>query len=174
MLELISLAKVKSLMGIEGNDHDTKLTEFIPIVSADVRRILNDPMDIVYKGYTELYDNVLKTRTKLDLGRVVYSKELPLDTYVVDYVDGGYELSSSATENGTTFVPTINISQWQAIARMVFYRASKAEPKVTGEKVQSKSIGPVSISYSLDVNRKWNYPQELLDDLGYPRLKVPC
>jgi len=56
----------------------------------------------------------------------------------------------------------------------VFYRAGNAKPVVAGDKVQSKAIGPVSVSYSLDVNRKWNYPQELLDDLGYPRLRVPC
>ncbi len=171
MLNLISLTKVKTLLGIEGTDFDNKLDEFIPIVSADVRRILNDPMDKTYRG--KVYGKFLQTDKKLDLGRVVKSQQLPADTYVEGHSKFGYVLSNNATDEDSEFVPTINISQWQAIARMVFYRVGNAKPVVAGEKVQSKSIGPVSMTFSVDVNRKWNYPQELIDDLGYPRLRTP-
>lgn len=171
MLNLMSLEKVKALLGIVGTDHDAELEMFIPIVSADVRRILNDPMDKWIAGDVRANGDLLKTTERLDLGQVVYALELPADTYVKSVGSAGYGLSAKADYGVDKIVPLVNISQWQAIARMVFYRAGNAKPVVAGDKVQSKSIGPVSVSYSLDVNRKWNYPQELLDDLGYPRLR---
>ncbi len=174
MLNLISLDKVKALLGIVGIAHDAQLEMFIPIVSADVRRILNDPMDKWTKGTVGIGSDVLKTTERLPLGQVVFAHELPDDTYIKSIMSAGYRLSAKATFDVSQFVPTANVAQWQAIARMVFYRVGNAKPVVAGDKVQSKSIGPVSISYSLDVNKKWNYPQELIDDLGYPRLRVPC
>jgi len=171
MLNLMSLEKVKALLGIVGTDHDAELEMFIPIVSADVRRILNDPMDRWTAGKVASGKDILKTTAQLALGAVLYSPNLKADTYVKSVKSDGYILSAKATDDVDEFVATITIAQWQAIARMVFYRAGNAQPVVAGDKVQSKAIGPVSVSYSLDVNRRWNYPQELLDDLGYPRLR---
>lgn len=172
MLNLMSLEKVKTLLGITGTDYDAMLSEFLPIVSADVRRILNDPMDGYCKGRIELYSDELVTDEHLNLGRVITSTELPADTYVKETISKGYRLSAKAIGDALSFTPTILIAQWQAIARMVFYRAGNAKPIQASEKVQSKSMGPVSISYSLNIDSQWNYPKELLDDLGKPRLKT--
>jgi hypothetical protein len=172
MLELISLTKVKALLGIVGADFDAKLEMFIPIVSSDVRRILNDPMDKWISGSVDSGSDLLRSSEKLTLGTVLYAPELKDDTYIKSIKSSGYLLSSKADDDVKEFVPTISINQWQAIARMIFYRVGNAKPVVAGEKVQSKSMGPVSYSYSLNVNKKWNYPQELIDDLGYPRLKT--
>ena len=48
MLNLMSLEKVKDILGIVDGSGDARLEAFIPIVSADVREILNDPMDRSY------------------------------------------------------------------------------------------------------------------------------
>ncbi len=172
MLNLMSLEKVKALLGIVGTDHDAELEMFIPIVSADVRRILNDPMDRWTAGKVEAGKDLLKTTERLPLGAVIFAQGLPADTYIKSVMSAGYRLSAKADQKVDQFVPTANIAQWQAIARMVFYRVGL--PAKATDKVQSKSMGPVSISFSLDINKKWNYPQELIDDLGYPRLRVPC
>ena len=172
MLNLISLDKVKALLGIVGIAHDAQLEMFIPIVSADVRRILNDPMDRWTAGKVEAGKDLLKTTERLPLGAVIFAQGLPADTYIKSVKSDGYILSAKATDDVDEFVATVTIAQWQAIARMVFYRVGL--PAKATDKVQSKSMGPVSISFSLDINKKWNYPQELIDDLGYPRLRVPC
>lgn len=165
MLDLMSLEKVKDILGIVDGSGDARLETFIPIVSADVREILNDPMDSTYKGTID--GNILRTSVGLALGQVVASEGLPPDTYIAAKDNGEYTLSAEGV--GDRITPTINIRQWQAIARMVFYRSSL--PAKASDKVQSKSMGPVSVSFSLNINKRWNYPQELIDDLGYPRLR---
>ncbi len=172
MLELMSLAKVKAILGLVSTDLDNELSLFLTVVSADVRRILNDPMDRWIAGKIEAGSDLLKTSKRLALGSVVFSPELPSDTYVKEITKDGYRLSEKASLDASQFVPTINVSQWQAIARMVFYRTSV--PAKAGDKVVRKSMGPVSVSFSADVNKRWNYPQDLIADLGYPRLRVPC
>lgn len=165
MLDLMSLEKVKDILGIVDGSGDARLETFIPIVSADVREILNDPMD---KSYNCLIKGrALETWPNLPLGQVVVSEGLPPDTYITAKDNGEYTLSAEGV--GDRITPTINIRQWQAIARMVFYRSSL--PAKASDKVQSKSMGPVSVSFSLNINKRWNYPQELIDDLGYPRLR---
>lgn len=172
MLELMSLAKAKAILGLTSGDLDNELALFLTVVSADVRRILNDPMDNWVAGKIDAGSDLLKTSQRLAIGSVVFAPELPDDTYVKSVSSQGYVLSAKADFDVSQFVPTINVSQWQAIARMVFYRTSV--PARAGDKVQSKSIGPVRVSFSLDINKRWNYPQELIADLGYPRLRVPC
>ena len=87
---------------------------------------------------------------------------------------GLFTLSSTPTGSGTYVYPTLKISQWPTISKMIWYRYSKqntTDSMVRG--IQSESYGPVSISYSdSEINKQYDYPQILLNDLGVPYAKV--
>ena len=82
MLNLISLDKVKALLGIVGIAHDAQLEMFIPIVSADVRRILNDlddglPVKLSRKTFSKqqrlFWCGYIRTRLPPDIIKSVMS-----------------------------------------------------------------------------------------------------
>lgn len=185
-LDLITLATVKTQLGITGTDDDTSISAMIPIVSSDVRRILNNnfdhyivaafsssaaTIDIDY-NVTHRYDPYRGVES-LPVGQVVYHPNIPDDTYIESYnpLTGLYTLSATPTDSGDYIYPTLTIAQWSAVSKMIWYRIGKlVKTDVNDSKVNSESYGPVSKSYAeSEINRRWNYPQSLIDDLG-PRL----
>ena len=190
-LNLISLATIKAQLGITASTYDSALTALIPIVSADVRRILNTQFDKFYTAafntlskdidlsvytYSRYEDGVGIGETGINVGTVVYNANLPADTYIDSFnqITGLFTLSATPTGTGDHIYPTISISQWPTISKMVWYRYSTqttSDANVRG--VSSESFGPVSVSYSeSEINKQHNYPQTLLNDLGKPNASV--
>lgn len=112
----------------------------------------------------------------LKLGTVVYSPGLPADTYVQSYdpTTGVHTLSAAATASATYIYPTVSISQWPAIAKMVWYRyTTQNTSSVDVKGVQSESYGPVSVTYTdKEINKQYNYPYVILADLGKAKAGV--
>jgi len=189
MLNLITLANCKIQLGIPtGNTlYDASITAMIPFVSSDVRRILNAPYDsytpatftagsnMIYFGNNRKTD-IGWVGPKFDLGQVVYAPGIPADTYLYSYdpTTGNYTLSDTPTASGTFIYPTVRISMFPAIAKMIWYRIQGMSTDDASKKgIQSESYGPVSITYSQkEINSQYNYPQILIDDLGTPFTKV--
>jgi hypothetical protein len=189
-LNLITLATVKAQLGISNSEQDIQISAMLPIVSADVRRILNTQFDsystaVYASGSTDLntyapgvsdYRKSYGDPTSLKMGCVVTGENIQDDTYIVSQNPdtGVYTMSQEATGSGDYVYPTINVSQWPTISKMIAYRISKATQSTAGEKtITSKSIGGVSVSYGDgEINKKWNYPQTLIDDLGFPYAEV--
>lgn len=183
-LNLITLATVKKYLGITDSAQDTALSLQIPVVSADVRRILNNRFDnysmaVYTSGSTDLntyapgvtdFRKSYGISVPLNMGDVVTGANIPDDTYIVsqDPDTGIYTMSQESTGAGDYIYPSINIAQWPTIAKMVAYRVSKNTQASAGEKnVVSKSIGGISVNYGQsEINKQWNYPQTLIDDLG--------
>ena len=182
-LNLITLATVKTQLGISGTDDDTSITAMIPIVSSDVRRILNNnfdryvvasfssaaaTIDIDY-NVTHRYDPYQSVEA-LPVGQVVYHPNISDDTYIESYnpLTGLYTLSETPTDSGDYIYPTLTIAQWSAVSKMIWYRIGKlVKTDVDDQKTSSESYGPVSKTYAeSEINRRWNYPQSLIDDLG--------
>ena len=188
-LNLITLATVKTQRGITSSTYDTALTNLLPVVSADVRRILNDRFD-VYVPATIVAGSSTMTwaldgpnggwscgsRNMLMLGRVLDSPGLPADTYVQSYdpTTGIHTLSANATASATYAYPTVSISQWPAIAKMLWYRyTTQNTSSVDVKGVQSESFGPVSVTYTdKEINKQYNYPYVILADLGKAKAGV--
>jgi hypothetical protein len=162
----------------------------IPIVSADVRRILNCQFDDytpasyssgsaeldVYNNSTEYKKYLGQNIQPLKMGLVIEGENIPDDTYVIseDPDNGVYTMSAEATGSGDYVYPTITVSQWPTIAKMIYYRVSKqTTSSAADETVQSRSVGPLSVNYGAgQINKRWNYPQALIDDLGVPNVEV--
>jgi len=182
-LNLISTATVKTELGETTTYNDAAITAMIPKVSADVRRILNNKYEKYYgAAFDETADTISLNSYSNNLnllwplGQVLYHPYLPDDTYLESYDPdtGLYTLSGTPTDAGTYVYPSININQWSAISKMVWYRIGKlVKTDVKNKAVSSESYGPVSLTYTdAEINSKWNYPQVLLDDLGAPFIKV--
>ena len=182
-LNLISLETVKAELGLSVTTNDDAISAMIPKVSADVRRILNTNYDKEHYAYFDTetatislgnYANNLST--SWPMGQVLESVNLPDDTYITggDVNTGVYTLSATPTDEGDYVYPTVNISQWSAISKMIWYRISKlATNDINDKAVASESFGKISKTYSAsEVNKRWNYPQALIDDLGSPFVKV--
>jgi hypothetical protein len=190
MLNLISRNTVKTQLGISTSDYDTNIDLMIPIVSSDVRRILNNSFNkyilaIFKSGETNIDFGVINQifyqsgdyyPPVFELGQVVYHENLASDTYLssMDPVTGIYTLSTAAIGDGDYIVPTVRICQWPVLSKMIFYKISKMiTTDVNDRIVISESFGPISKSYSnSEINKQWNYPQILIDDLGIPFAKV--
>jgi len=175
-LNLISIETVKAQLDISTLDYDAKITALIPIVSADVRRILNNKYDRTFSAAYEIGESGLESLYGIPMGTVVSGEGIPSDTYITqfDYSTLVYEMSANATISGTSINPTINISQWPTISKMIFYRMNNMTiSNASQDNVISKSIGGVSVSYgNSQINKRWNYPQLLIDDLGIPFSEV--
>jgi hypothetical protein len=189
-LNLISLDTIKTQLGISDITQDAAITAMIPIVSADVRRILNYKYDETYPAKIVSGSNILNVfnskkgynqwpyyrDVELDMGQVVYSSALPDDTYIISEDDdtGQYTMSATAAGNDDEINPTITIAQWPTIAKMVLYRITAGSTtSVNEENFVSRSVGPLSINLGQgQINKRWNYPQRLIDDLGVPFVEV--
>jgi len=189
ILNLISLANIKTQLGIASGTttYDAAITALIPIVSSDIRRILNSSFDdyvsaSFVSGSTTIaistkkfYTEVL-TKPPYELGQVVYHPYIPVDTYLSSYnpLTGYYTLSATTTGDGDYINPTIKLSMFPTISKMIWYKYSKQNyTDSIARGISSESYGPVSITYSdKEINRQFDYPQVLIDDLGTPFCRV--
>jgi hypothetical protein len=184
ILNLISLATVKAQLGLAVTTYDAALTAMIPLVSSDIRRILNNQFsEYVIAGITSGSDQITLNRDvkgffsevdyameDFNLGRTLYSPKIPADTYLKEYdpETGIFTMSADATGDGSYVYLGLHIAQWSAVSKMIWYRINKLNTTdADARKTSSESYGPVSVSYAdSEINKKWNYPQTLLDDLG--------
>ena len=170
-IALISVDTVKQELGLTENTYDTQITNLIPRVSTDVRRILNNNYDRWYRSSYEAGDTEIFFGFEIPLGTVLQGVGIPEDTYLASYnpLIDRYTLSKAPTEDGTYVFPTINIAQWATISRMIWYRLqnTSTDSVETTRAIAATTEGPVSITYAQsEVNKRWNYPQLLIDDLG--------
>lgn len=184
-VNLISRTKVKAMLGLTGDTYDDSIDAMIPIVSTNVREILNHQFDKYYLAdydsssallviTNDIYNNEYPLRPLIPVGTVVYGENIPDDTYIqsYDYEVDKYTLSATPTgEDDGWIYPTIKIAQWLPIARMVWWRIQQLTTTFGDDNVKSKKIGGTSWTYA-DVNRQWNYPQILINDLGPQRAKI--
>ena len=183
-LNLRTRATVKTQLGIDTVKYDADIDAMLPVVSADVRRILCNEYNryclAVFSTSAATIDfGLVSLMRELDpramtpllkLGTVVVHSYLPDDTYLQSYnpVNNLFTLSATPTGTGDYVYPTVNISQWPAISKMIWYRITKMNTtSATESKLSSYSYGPISKTFSdSEINKKWNYPQALIDDLG--------
>lgn len=192
IINLITLNTVKSQLGLSASTYDAAITAMIPIVSNDIRRILNQNYDTRYVArfdstgatidfgisiggfYNPPYDT--GSNSIFALGQVVYSPYIAEDTYLTAFNPdtGLFTLSNTPTDQGTWIYPTLQISQWPAVSKMIWYKTTVNNVKAAvSQKRQSMTIGPLSKTYAQsEINSKYDYPQSLIDDLGTPNVRI--
>lgn len=189
-LNLITRDTIKAQLGLTGDaTYDSDIDATIPIVSNDIRRILNCNFDeyrtaTITNGSNQMTSwegpndsaHYYYNRSDFMMGQVIYSPAIPDDTYITTYDrdTGIYTLSNSATADGDYFYKTLTIGQWNAVSKMVFYRISKlTTTDVNNQQLVQISYGNVSKTFSeKEINKRFDYPQVLIDDLGKPFAKT--
>lgn len=175
-LNLITLETVKQQLGISVTTYDDQINAMIPIVSADVRRILNTNYSdyesvTITSGSAEFITN-----TEYIMGQVLSGTGIPDDTYILSYDinTATYTMSANATAAGTLIYPTVLIAQWPTISKMIFYKIDKQDiSSATDQQLKSVAYGPVKKEFSdSEINKKYDYPQIYIDDLGTPFARV--
>ena len=199
MMNLTTVDTVKIMLGIATTTYDAQITAFLPIVSSDVRKILNneynEKVDCIItsgsKTITDLYNinslynglinenrfnyglkGTYGLNNKIEVGRVIVSDSFPNDTYIESYDEENHEatVNNEATSDGTELNPTIMYGTVSTIAKMIWYKLKNLQN--VEEQVTSKTMSVVSKSYAININKKWNYPQTLINDLGIPFARV--
>jgi len=194
ILNLITRASIKTYLGITATTWDSAIDALIPVVSSDVRRILNND----FNGYMyaifdsssayltagdyrkiEVVDGKSLTSyimSSLQVGQVVYHANIPEGTYITaaDPETGIYTLSATPTGAGTYICPSVLVSQLPTIAKMVWYKLkTQNTTSAFTEKLSSISYGSVSKAFAdSEINRQYNYPQTLINDLGCRNARI--
>ena len=179
-INLISLSNIKTQLGITTSTGDAAITSMIPIVSADIRRILNAQFDeylsctvsvgsnqVLISDMISAYGNP----ATLSVGTVIQSTAFAEDTYVTAYdpTTGYYTMSSVAIADATILYPTINICMQPTIAKMVWYKYTQQSVDFDRQDLASESIGGMSFSYAnTEIDKRYDYPSKLIKDLGTP------
>ncbi len=187
-IALITLATVKDQLGLTDTAYDSRIEALIPIVSSDVRRILNtkydtylmasytsgsDVLNTYYPGigYKKLYS---RESVALDMGQVITGEYIPDDIYIIaqDPDTGDYTMSQPATGSGSYVYPTITIAMWPTISKMIWYKVTANAQKID-PKVKSKSVAGLSVSFAdSEIDNRYSYPVSLIEDLGIPFAEV--
>ena len=176
---MISLSKVKELLGITTTTYDTQITALLPIVKADVKRILNHNFHeriwaTIVEGESDFVYAQRPLDNPIEFGRVIEGIGIPDDTYITDYdsdEDVAY-CNNSFNDSTDRIYTSISIAQWQAIAKMVWFRIQGTSTKMK-ENLSAKSIGDVSVTFDTTrMNKLYGYPQSIIDDLGTPYQRV--
>jgi hypothetical protein len=189
ILNLITLATVKTQLGISDTTYDADITAMIPLVSNDVRRILNTNFDtytlatitsrsaelsIGDVSFNQIDDSIYSPR--FNMGQVIYSPAFAEDTYIQSYDPDTaiYTASNTASTAGAYLYPTLQISQWPAVSKMIFYKISKqSTTAATTEKLSAISYGNVSKTFAdNEINKRFDYPQIFIDELGPAFVRV--
>ena len=170
-IQLMTASLVKSLLGITSTEYDTKIATQLPLVSMDVRKYLNNNFQKKRVASYEIGGNTIQIGgPMLDMGTVLQGTGIPEDTFIQSYdVDSDtYTVSETFTDFDDWVYPTISINQWTPISRMVLYKVLKMSvSSVTEQDVTSRSIDATSWTFShAEINKKYGYPQKLLDELG--------
>jgi hypothetical protein len=173
----MSASMVKTMLGITDSTYDSQISIQLPVVSMDIRKYLNKTFQKhIFSDFDAGDTEVTLGDARLEIGTVLQGDGIPDDTYIAsyDYESGKYTLSTAVTDSADVVYPTISINQWSPVARMVLYKISKMTVSSATEKdVVSRSIDATSWTFSNgDINRKYGYPQKLLDELGLPNARI--
>jgi len=175
-INLITLAAVKTHLGLTSTTYDAQITAYLPIVSSDVRRILNEDFRRLLGATYSGGSTILFIGGDVATGQIVTGDGLGDMNYISAYDpwNGTYTLSAAPTASGSWLTPSIMLAQVPTIAKMVWYKISSANVESAGaEKLSSVSYGPVSKVYApSEINNEFGYPYSLVSDLGYVNARV--
>ena len=200
-MNLITIDTLKTLLAITSSEYDSTFNLLIPIVSSDVRRILNnnfnEPVECTITSGSNIIEDIyninsvygnipaerrfkntlngnIKLNNGLDIGRIIVSDSFPDETYITAYdeYNAKVTVSNNATADGTELITSIPLGLLPTIAKMIWFKAGGVSSNTIGNEVKSKSMGVVSVTYETSINKKWNYPQSLINDLGTPLMRV--
>ena len=174
---MISLATVKTALGIENTDNDAKITATIPQAEAKYREVAGYDFNTYLVAFYSANSTTITLGGDisevpvdspvhyLKYGDIITGTGIPAETYItsVDKRNNRVTISAQTTDASDHMYVTTNISYVPTIARMIWFMIG--EQSTTIEKdVASKSVGPLSITYGKgEYNSVYGLPQKIVD-----------
>lgn len=191
---MITLATIKTLLNITTTDYDAQLVLLLPMVEADVRRILNNQfnerVDCEFENGSTTITNLWNLRSSqtgsyfqyasskltnpIEIGRILQHPNIPEETYITAYDEenGIATISQATTGDGDYVISSITYGMLIPIAKMAGFKMGGMTTNVCGGELASKSMLGVSVSYVQHIDKRWGYPMDILRDLGTPIQRV--
>lgn len=170
---VIDRETVKSLLQISGTTYDSLIDLYLPIVSEDIESICNQCFVKEYKG---TLTNTSAIITDIVLSKVFKGWLVSTDNFdnaiITDADIEGYTLTTDTESTETLKDSTVYINQFPiakriVISQMIAFQMVKNNGinTVTNGSVKSKSLPPLSVSYS-DIDNA------LTTGYGYPSYMI--
>jgi len=176
-MAIITLAQVKTQLGIAVADYDAAITAQIPFIEAKVKSITRKNWnDLIYGNIVTDSDFILVFR---DVNDSLTQQGIGYD-YILDYIEAGaqvtgtgistgayiadifpdgtstsdnapqIQISSNATETTTGLKIFLGfpIQYFDVVSKGIWYQIAGLSTTLPGNPVSAKRMGPVNVSYS--------------------------
>jgi hypothetical protein len=170
-MAFITLAKVKSYLGITDTTYDTAINTYIPIAESDLVRICNNNFNkiIAIDFASGSNTGTLQEFYPIEVYTVIQGTGILPDSYIIEYnePDGEIMLNTNVTVDVEEMIYTIPLGVEPLLAQMVWFKVTRNnQAAATESKLKSKKVGPLSVTYSdAEINSKWDYPSKIIDSL---------
>jgi hypothetical protein len=182
----LTLAIVKTELGIADGTYDAAITAKIPQAEARFRQVAGYDFNHVFvPEYNTGSDEITipagpnSIINDINYGDIILSPNHPDGTYIIQNfkipVTGTFgtyytlKLSQNATATSTEAETVLcyNISHYPVLSQIVWYMIDEQDVDKVGEKgVASKRIGPVSTSYGpADINQTYGLPNKIVQQV---------
>ena len=154
-MRVITLDRVKELLGIDETTYDADLQIALPIIDAAVKQITGNQYNHHVYGSTENGSDsvsLIMDIESVQVGQLISGDGIPADTYVEEiiYDDGilTVTMSEDATASGDLIDMWLGIpiSYQPVIAKAVWWQKDQFSTTITDDAWSSKSMGPVSVT----------------------------
>lgn len=179
---MISLATVKTFLGLNVTTYDAQITALIPIAEAKYREIagfgFNSYFPYSYaSGTTTLTlgteffsnNNVADVLYTLVFGDIIEGTGIPAESYItaINKSNGTITISAQTTSGSDNFIISTNISYRPVMASMIWYMIGQQSTTAQSAKqVASKSVGPLSITYAPgEINTAYGLPHKIVNSI---------
>jgi len=166
---------VKSMLSILDNNQDIKIDTYIPIAEGKFREIANYSFNagVTVSGLKDA--NFFEPADLgpdsfiyyLKFGDIVEGANITPGTYIIsiDILAGRVYLSSILLDDIEALMLGQNISYYPTISALVYFLMNKGTQAAQNQKeITSKSVGPLSISFSEQaINKTFGLPQVIVD-----------
>ena len=188
----LTLAVVKNELGITDGTYDSEITERLPYAEAKFKLVANNQfrtnLCLIYDNASDVIKVYQGPNSQIDyikFGDIIQSEDFPDGTYVIEnfrvpnvvpeYDEAGivYELKVSQNSTaessgyGSDAILGYNISHYAVMSQIVWFMISEQSTGKVGEKgVNSKRVGPLSVSYSQgDINQRYGLPNKIVQQV---------
>lgn len=170
---IITKKRVKSELGILGNQYDAEITGCIPQAESKYRTIANYNFNYqISCSYTSgnTYFN-LSTQPdspihNLKFGDLIEGAAFPAETYItnINKSTGNVTVSETLTDSGTLLAVCQNIEYWPVISSLVLYMIGRKSVTAQEKKeLASKSIAPLSFTFApQEINKSYGIPMTIV------------
>lgn len=189
---MISLATVKTFLGISDTTYDAAITAMIPIAEAKYREISGYDFNWMIYVQFESGENTFEVGCvdyavkfgdaflsgepakdsslwQLRYGDIIEGTGIPAETYItaIDTFENTVTVSANFTADSDRMRVTTNISYRPIMSQLIWYMISQQSTTAIDTKdLKSKKVGPLSVTFADDeINSSFGVPMKIVNSI---------